>query len=122
MTIYNLGWHHPRWTLSQISQQIFEQCKVKLSRPTISYTLAEWGYKFYKQTVAQALTEEHKKKGSNKATLYFRVDKRCIKAVDYMEIMKKQLIPNLVKKFKLIYQCDNASPHAAKITKAEFAT
>ncbi|CAL6079474.1 Hypothetical_protein [Hexamita inflata] len=36
--------------------------------------------------------------GSNKATLYFQVDKRCIKTVDY----KKQLIPNLVKKFKLI--------------------
>ncbi|CAL5995493.1 DDE_superfamily endonuclease domain-containing protein [Hexamita inflata] len=56
--------------------------------------------------------------GSNKATLYFQVDERCIKAVDYMEIMKKQLIP----KFKLIYQCDNASPHSTKITKAEFAT
>ncbi|CAL6001599.1 DDE_superfamily endonuclease domain-containing protein [Hexamita inflata] len=62
MTIYNLGWHHPHWTLSQISQQIFEQCQVKLTRPTISYTLAEWGYKFYKQTVIQALTEERKKK------------------------------------------------------------
>ncbi|CAL5972284.1 Hypothetical_protein [Hexamita inflata] len=38
MTIYNLGWHHPHWTLSQISQQIFEQYQVKLSRSTISYT------------------------------------------------------------------------------------
>ncbi|CAL6005004.1 Transposase [Hexamita inflata] len=62
MTIYNLGWHHPHLTLSQISQQIFEQCQVKLTRPTISYTLAECGYKFYKQTVIQALTEERKKK------------------------------------------------------------
>ncbi|CAL6000994.1 Transposable_element Tcb2 transposase [Hexamita inflata] len=41
--------------------------------------------------------------GSNKATLYFQVDKRCIKAVDYIEITKKQLIPNLVKKSKHIY-------------------
>ncbi|CAL5971596.1 Hypothetical_protein [Hexamita inflata] len=62
MTIYNLSQHHPHRALSQISQQIFKQCQVKLTRPTISYTQAEWGYKFYKQTVSQALTEEHKKK------------------------------------------------------------
>ncbi|CAL5995289.1 Transposable_element Tcb2 transposase [Hexamita inflata] len=60
--------------------------------------------------------------GSDKASLYFQVDKRCIKAVDYIEVIKQQLIPNLVKKYKLIYQCDNASPHSTKITKAEFAT
>ncbi|CAL6025320.1 Hypothetical_protein [Hexamita inflata] len=60
MTTYNLGWHHPHWTLSQISQQIFEQYQVKLFSADNKLYFS-WGYKFYKQTVVQA-TEEHKKK------------------------------------------------------------
>ena len=60
--------------------------------------------------------------GSEKVIFYLKFDKGCINAVDYIQILKKQQIPELVKQNGLIYQCDNAPVHTAKITKAEFAT